>query len=466
MKKGICSVLSLLLCVLMLAACQNSNPDTTPTEKPFEPENALQLWEKINTTMDALESYETDNTAKVVYYYMGYEFELELIGKTVMTTDAHYEETETVISCAEIEMDQTMKMMQAYHDGTMYMANSVDTYDQKFCSGMTFAEYKEEKTGDLTEDISIIDCTEAAFSKSEDGLWKLECSGYTKKTINKVLGSMELPDDQLGASIEDMRVALVADKDFHAQKIELSLVFTEAEGEPLPEFSIVAQYSRFNTAVFDSALLKTEEFTQVDDVRILEKVEDALEERQAATSGKFTLELNSTSELMGHAESSSEKDSVSYGKENGAYYYDITAELNGQQFTMQYRNGLQTVTSGGESQTAAQAETDAKAFIDGLIDSAKYNPMAVTAIEKKDEGVYLFHVAQQDVSAYEHLFVGLDVEITAAAQQITVTLDNGHLAKIESKISLDGTYRYDTGSTPITTVIGSVVTFEGENQSV
>lgn len=466
MKKLICYALTLFSCVLMLTACQSKDPDTVHEKKPFEPESAMQLWEKIDATMDELESYEMDNAAQVVYYYMGYEIGLDMGGKTITTAVAHYEETETVIACPEIEMNQTMTMVQAYYGGKMYTAANDGIYDQKFCSEMTYEEYKETKNDDLAGDIDITDCTESVFSKGEDGSWKLNFSGYTKKTIDKILDGMELTNEMLGAPIEDMEVTLVADKDFYAQKMELSLLFAEAEGEPLPEFSVIAEYSKFNEAVFDAVVLAPEDYSVVDDVRILEKVGDALKERQAATSGEFTLEHKSTSELMGHTENSYERDSVSYGKKNGAYYYDITAELNGQQLAIQYRNGVQTVTSAGESQTASQAEDDAKAFIDGLIDSAKYNPMAVAAIEKKDEGVYLFNVAQQDLSAYDYYFAGVDVEITSAAQQITVTLDNGHLAKIESKITLDGTYRYDTGSASITTVIESAVTFEGEKQSV
>ena len=456
MRKYIRSFMLLTMCTLLLlglTACKEEQ-----AEPPYEPESASALWTKVDETMNALETYEMAGDAKVVFYSMGYKFTINGATSTIYTVDSFYNETATEIVCAELSTSQTMNTIEAYHDGKMYLATSDGTHMQKFCSAITKEEYAEFKTNDLVVSVDIEDCTGAEFSKGEEGTWNLEFSGYTKKTIDQMLKSMDLTEEQLGNSIADMKVFMTADAVFRVKEITVAFVFTASDdmSETLPEYTITCRYSGFNETQFDVSELNAEEFTEIQDVRILEKVAEALKQRQDSVSDQFTLDLSTTYECQGQVNISLEKDVVSYGKKNGAYYYSIDAVIDGDALAIKYQNGTQTVEMDGQTQTAMQSEKEAKTFIDGLINSASYNSITITGIKKQGEGVYTLVSDKLDLSEYTPDLEGNGLELTSANQQITVTFIEEKLMQIDSKITINGVY---TGES-MTMVINSVVAFD------
>lgn len=448
MKKASRSLLMAAMSILLifsLAACQKNEQETS-----YEPDSAVALWEKVDETMSAMQSMETTLTTQVVYYYMGYKFELNGSGRVVSTADAHYSESQNVVVCDELSMSQTVSSVKAYYDGKMYTSVQDGTYDQKFCSVMTKEEFVQTQSGVLTEEIELSDCLKAEFSKRENKGWKLQFSGYTKKAIDKVLEVLSLADDILGAPIADMEVKLETDQQFQVEKIEISFLFDAEEmaGEAMPTFSVTAVYSGFNTTTFDSAVLKVEEYTEVDDVRVLNDVSEALQERQNAASDQFRLMIKTTYDMPGQNSTYVENDIVEYGRKNGAYCYLIDAEVEGQHFAIQYKNGEQTVTTNGETRATKQPEEQAKAFIDSLIDSARYNVNAVTDIQMQEEGTYLISIAQCDVTAYAPTLENSGIENISGTQQIIVVFAEDQITQVSSIITICG--ESDAGSVTIT----------------
>ncbi len=459
MQKNIRTIFALLFGVLMIFGLSACQPDSEPA---YEPESAAALWEKVDETMNTLESMEMTGTTQVVFFSNGYPFELNGSTYVLSTKECHYSEYINTVSSDELSMEETTTLVEAYYDGKMYVSNNNGVYAQKLCSEMTHEEYDQLQEGELTDEIEIADCTKAEFSKGEGDTWHLKFSGYTKKTIDKVLKTLLIADDVLGAPITDMEVSLIANKDFYVQKMEIVFIFASGAGEAIPKFSVTAEYSSYNTAVFDPAKLKTEEYTTVDDVRVMDTVSTALKERQDAPVGKFTLGIKTTYERQGMSQTSTEIDTVTYGRKNGAYSYSITAEMDGQSFLIQYQGGQQTVTADGQTHTAVQSESEAKRFIDSLINSARFDANAVTGVQKQGEDVYVLTCDQLDLTEYSAALAGNNIQLTAGNQQITVTFQNGKLLKIESKITLNGT---EAGQS-MTMVTESVVGFDDTEQSV
>lgn len=471
MKKSICTMLTLvlsLLLVLSLAACQETGNTDTPVApssssssvpeppKPWMPENALELWNKIDGAMKTLTSRESTMTAKAVYYYMGYEFKLDSSVTAVSTRDAEYLESDSKVVCADLDMEQIVKTINAYYDGKMYIANSDGTYDQKLCSAATKEEYADSMSGALTDKVDLADCTGGKFSKNEDDTWTVEFSGYTNKTMNNVLDSMGLASEMLGAPIEDMKVTVIANEEFLVKT--MSIVFVFEEGDVLPEYAITAEYSKYNTAAVDPAVLKAEEYTEVADIFVLDKIEDGMKERQDAASGNFVLDLNTTTRYYGQTSKSKETDIVTYGKKNGAYYYSISATAGDTKMTLMYQNGTSTVTSAGETYTNPMSDADAKAMIDGLIDSALFNALAVTNIDKEGEGVYMLTLENIDLSTYSARVAASGVKLESGEQAVKVTFKDGKLVQIESLVCLKGKVEYND----IELDLKSVADFEKE----
>lgn len=441
------------LILLGLTACKKEQE-----ELPYEPESASALWAKVDETMNALNSFEMTGDIHVMLYSMGYKFAMDGTTSSVYTADSVYNEIEMEGGFAEISESQTSNVIEAYHDGKMYLATSNGTYTQRFCSSMTLEEYEDFQTNDLVVSIDIEDCTSAEFSKEEEGTWILEFSGYTKKTIDQMLESMNPMKELLGDSIEDMKVSLSADAQFRVKEMTVALVFTGSEdmGEESQEFTITYRYSGFDETQFDASRLNAGEFTEIPDVRILERLTDALRKRQESIADEFTLDLSTTYEYQGRTDTVWEKDVVSYGKKNGAYYYSIDAVMEGDALIIKYQNGTQTVEMGGQTQTAVQSEEEAETFINGLINSARYNSIAITGVEKEGEGVYTLISDNLDLSEYAPAVEGNGIELTSANQQITVTFSEEKLMQINSKITLNGVYAGES----MTMVIDSVVAFD------
>lgn len=451
MRSTLRAIFALLLCAVLAAsliACQE--PEV------YEPDSAVALWESIDQAMNSLKSMELTVQTDVTYYSMGYQFGIKGSRYVLSAQDAHYNENEILLTCEELSLEQKRHTVDAYYEGKMYIAVSDGMYDQKLCSELTHEQYDEDRGESLTDEIDIVNCTASEFAKEGDG-WKLKFSGYTKKTIDHVLQSLGVTEDMLGTSIVDMEVSITADKDYYVREMKIVFQFPSMEGEGVsPQFSVTAQYTALNTAVFDPSRLKKEEFTLVDDVSVLNSVAVALTEKQNASSGSFTLELCNNQDISGKITSSKETDTVSYGKKNGAYYYQILAQMEGQSFEILYQNGEQTVTADGQTRTAPQTEVEAKTFIDGLINAVDYKSTAITGIEKQADGVYVLTSDALDLTQYTQQMQGNDMSLASGTQQITVTFRDGELVQISGKTVLSGTFQKDT----LTITSESKVVFE------
>jgi len=440
MEKKTRSITALLLCLVMvlsLTACADehpASPNTEPLQPEYVPESALELWERINETMDALTSMEMTISTQKVYYSAGYQYAHHTQSYVLATKNAHYTESESHLLCEALELEQTIRMVEAFYEGKMYRAVSDGTYDQKFCSEISHEDFDGLQTGGLTAEFALADCTTAVFSKTVANSWQLNFSGYTKKTIDQAMVTLGLSEDMMGASVADMQVTVTTNELFQVTLLDIVFEFA-SEGESTPVFAVSTVYSGWNTAQFDENRLKEEEYVQVEDVYLLDTISAALQERQNAHIGQFTLETQTTEQYQNQIRSAKEKGVIIYGLKNGAYSYFFTANTEGESFIVRYQNGEQTVISNGQAYTAVTSEAEAKAYINGMIDSANYNPVTITGIEKREDGSYLLTSDRPDLTG------SLDeIEIQSASQQIIVTFAEGRLMRIESRLTIEGTF--------------------------
>ena len=237
------------------------------------------------------------------------------------------------------------------------------------------------------------------------------------------------------------------------QKMQITLLFAESANKP--SFSVTAVYKGFNTTTFETAKLDPQEYTSVADIRILTGLTEALQQRQNADAGKFTLEMVSTYDFQGPSSVSNETDTVEYACADSGYTYAITSDMDGTLYNIQYQGGIQTVTTEAESYTSEKTDAQAKAYIDGLIDSARYNSAAVTDVQIGEEGCYVLTCAALDIREYAAEYETEQLKLTNASQEITVSFRGGMLGEIKSVITLQGTYL----DKPMTVTIDTLVAF-------
>ena len=453
MKKHTRCFLLLILSILLLfsaTACRQ--------EEVFAPANASELWNKIDETMNGVESMEVIGSVQASFYSGGYLHTIQRDSYALATKETHYAQSNSTLACEELSLEQTTQIVEAYYNGKMYTAIHDGVYNQKLCSNLSHEQYDQIQMETPTDEIDILDCTNAEFTREADDSWKLQFSGYTKKAIDKMIETSGIGEDVLGAPVVDMDVSLSADANFRVQQMVISFSFATKTGDTQPQLTITAVYSGYQAAVFDETKLKPEEYTQVEDVRILNAVKEAIAQRQNATAGKFTLSINNSYETKGQTSSSVETDSVTYGRKNGAYYYSITSLVDGKAFEILYQNEEQSVTTDGQSHTAAQSEEEAKLFIDGLINTAKFTSNSVTDIRKLEEGTYVLTSSSLDASGYIPAMSANGVEVTSVSQECIVVFADGKLMKLESKVTLNGIQ----GKEPMVMIGHTIVTFDDQ----
>lgn len=446
--KVLCMVLSVLV-VLSFVSCNKeaTSSDTLSGEQPFIPTDAASLWNKIDETMNGINSYEVNSVIKMSFFSNGSKIITsgDQVGIRCKGPDDFYSYlyNKMEIACDEPKINETYETLEAYYNGKMYAYNKDTNYEQKLCSEVTvddFLTYGSES--DVFEDIDLADCKDPEFSKNEDGTYSLKFSGYTKKTINDLLDNMEIPEEQLGADIIDVEISTLTDTQFRAKEMEFKFVFEEGEDAlTTPEFTVTDEYSKFNEAQPNPEDIKTEDYVEVNDVRILKRVEDGIKALQNATSGSFTLNIKQDIKAAGQTSTITEDDTISYGVENGSFYYDITAKSNNTKTTIKYKGGIQTIsTPGYEDQVGSLSEEAAKEIINDLINSANYAKQYVSGVTKVDDGKYKMEMGYVDGDEYKQFFESLGAKYKSASLEITVHSQGDMINKIEGILKIKGTY--------------------------
>lgn len=470
--KNLLKVLCLVLCFVMLmalAACtggssndgnktdetksEETKLEETKAEEPKEedkkpePATAMELWNLVDKKMEEVGSYEGDGTMEMVIYTGGYKLETNAnvvivqIGKEEDDNYYFYEFTKAEMSCAELSMKSVMNTIKAYNEGYVYTSEITDGEGNSFCSKMTGVEFSEYFGGSITDDFDFGDCTKAEFTKNDDGTWTLSFSGYTKKAVGIFLDDMDMDDGEMGADVLDMKIIMTANADFYATELVLEFVFDVEETDTaIPVLKQVIKYKNFDAATKITDGIKKDEYVEVPDVRVLSKVEDALDELAAMAEGSFTLDVKQELKDRFDTVTYIEKDTISFGKINGGYYYIADCVANGENMSVTYRNGVQTITYGGETQNFSQSEEDARAYVEGVMNSADYLSSGVSNIEKVSDGVYKLTVGAPSTTAYEEYLAAYGITFKSATQEIIVTFEGDELKSMESEVKVLAEY--------------------------
>lgn len=481
MKKYLFLLLVLCLVVFSFASCKSektdlpdetkettagTNSDDKP-EEPKEPTDAAMLFEMIDKRMESLKSYETEHINTVTYYVYGTKVSAETKGKLVDMLDIkespfYYEYVSTVVKMEQMSYEQKMTSFVGYMDGKVYLMNDDGNPKQKICADMSAEDFLVYIADSRIEDFDFMDCKNSEFTKNEDGTWTLNLSGYTKKSLDYLLEELDFEDFGEGLKVLDVKFCFNADAQYRATSLRYEFVFDVEEGSTdVPEIIIIENYSKFDEVDRSSITVDTEGYKGVTDVKVIKSFGDKLEELYDLENGKFTLNINQTAKVNGTVVSEQkEKDVVLYGKENGSYFYNIEADADNEKITWLYKNGVQTITVDGETQTATSTDSQAKKTVNDLINNIIYDVDNVSNIEKVSDNEYKLEIAYADEDLYAAVFEQLGVEDGYAKQVITFVMENEKITKITSEMDARGTLTYDGVTSDINLLLVTEHVFE------
>jgi hypothetical protein len=448
MRKLFVLLISLVLFMLALTSCGT-------------PKSAEALMDKIDKKMDSLKSYQTDMTAKLSTEMYGYRVLADFTGKDIKIIGNAGRYYNYMIMEGSMEMKdeknetiETVKTkdLRAFHEGNMFIWAEQNGLTQKLYSSLSkdeYIAYLEKQDGMIELDFES--CVNSSFVKNEDKSWTLTYSGYTKKAIDELIKAFG--DEIFEEDIEDMEITVHANADFTVKDVEIKMIFENES--TTSEFSIKQEYSKYEKAMPIVDTLDISQYREISDCRLLTDINDMLEDLEELENGSFVLDITQkfSTSSPAYKQTNTERDTVSYGKKDGKYFYDIKASTDNTKYDIAYANGKQTITVAGQTQTADQTEKDAKAFIGGLINTVKYEAIRVSDIKKLEDGTYQIRCDKPNDSLYSPVFSSLGTSPQRVSQTIDITVQDGKITKIESTLSASGfTMYYGNVSFELTSV--------------
>ena len=439
MKKFLMSLTALLLMLGMVCV-------TACGTVPEEPMTAERLFEKIDAAMDALDSYEVNGTMVMDVYMGGYKMEttadIRQIESGVTTGDYYfYSDSDVKMNAPLLGVSESVKTVEAYHDGKAFLSTENSEVCQKIYSPMTDAEFRtyyEEKNTSVTDD-NMMDCTNAVFTELEDGSWELSLSGYTKKTVDAYAKEIGFDGELFDDEIMDMELAIKADAEFRVTQMIVRLIFdTEAGSAKVPKAEMTMDYGAYNAATRITDTLNIMNFIEVEDIRLLDTFEKQIEALGKEKQNTFSLDITQTFKLSGQTSSYSERDMVTYGENEDGYFYDILAEMSGVTYEINYRGGQQTIRVEGAEESTPQTEDEARDYVMYLINTCRYDKQYVSDIEKTAEGVYKVVVNDPEDASYEQVMAQMGMEYHSSSQTIIFTMKDGKITQIKSTVDVYG----------------------------
>lgn len=412
------------------------------TEEIEEPKNAEELFKVLDKV--ELNAYEYDITGRLVMFVNGYKFTSTMTGKHMYEkTDSglySYDYTESNTECTELDFKSESKSIDAYNDGVAYISESLDGEEQRFCSEMSVEDYEEYLNEVDTPDIDFLDCTNSKFEKLDDGSFKLTLSGFTKKVITPFLKYSEIDAEIMGADILDLKIEVVADKDYMPKSVEFSFAFDVEETDTaVPEFVLAFNYVSTDSIKSEKPEINKDGYKVVDDVRILELITEELKAFGEQPEGRFTLSIQQLFRQGEQISTYAETDEITFGKINGAFYFDAKVVANSVPMTVSYKNAVKTVTQGEDVTMEYYTEAEARAYIKALINHPGYDESYATDLTMIEKNKYSIVLELPEENAYAELYNSLNGKCNSATVTVIATFDdNNKLIKLEGEAKVEG----------------------------
>lgn len=454
MKKALSILLALLMIVSVLASCsveQNEEKEKTPQEILLgitdEKERAKKLSEYSDANHEKYTSYKMEMTMSMeTTIQASYQSNVTVIAdgsveqvwSGIGTDDFCYYSCDTSSTkLASSTAVSNSKKIQYFKDGVYYLTveDASLSNPQKLCTEMKAEDFIEYINGSTTS-FDFYDCTTVSCTQNQDLSWSVKYEGYTKKAINDMIEELDLDMSLFNADILDVKFAIEVDKDLNESSMSIEFVFEQKAKQP--KFVLNAIMSGINSTEPKSSL--TKDFTEVDDIVILETLEEKIEDIENDDYGLVKLEISQIVKTGSKVQTVSETDTIRYGLEDDAYFYNIEAKTGDDEYLIKYENGYQSVSVGGvESTKVAKTESDARAFVNGLIRTSNYDARLITSVTKNEDGSYVITTSNPDIKAFKTLISSISLSVHSKEQTYIIKFkDDGSIASIESTLVLKG----------------------------
>ena len=381
--KKIASVLGIFIVisfVLMFSSCVGNS------QEPKEPTTADELYELIEEKMDAQESYKIKENTSAVFYTSGYEMNINIESEGIydsLNSDDYYfyYDSELIMDVPELSKQISAHSVKSYQNGTYFSSYEEELTEQRIYTIMTKDEFLEYKEGNIEMDLDVYSSTTRTFEKNDNG-WVFMASGFTKKSMNSFIKSIGFEEEMVGGDPIDFEIKFEVSNDFLVKTATFTFIFEE-KSKDMPRFTLVNEYSSFGNV--ERIPLEKVGYTEMD-VRVLDNIEESLNEIKKSTDFKFITKKTIDIEVENVKQTTTEQATVTFGEDRNGYFYTIETKINDLNYYIEYENGVETVTVGDDTSKAQSSDDVARATIAYYLDPASFSKTNVRNMYKNENG--------------------------------------------------------------------------------
>lgn len=392
MKRSLSIILVVvLLSLTMLSSCNNKK------DKDVKEPTVI---DKISAAMDNVASYEMDGVLEMVAYVSAQKMEIKGVSKEIYSRDNdgklyYYSSDDATIKCMGQETVGTS--IEAYNEGYyLFKYKMNDLNSKRLRTALTEEEFLDYKNNEELNPSFLTGYNQSSFTVNEDKTHSIKLWQYDSKIISKINANYGFPLENAGGKITDISVTINAEENFILKEILVDFTFSNTEFSGSQKMT----FSKYNNAEKVLNTILPGDYTIVDDARIAPMLITLLGDRKNLENGSFS--MSSVQKYYSDAQwiVKEKKDSkVSYGVDNGKYYFNIETESNGKKTVSTYRDGKFK----SDDTEMDLSDFDAKAVIDSLIDPYGYSPLAINSITKTVENggdVYVIQLSYTTLTCF------------------------------------------------------------------
>ena len=296
-----------------------------------------------------------------------------------------------------------------FADGEMFLYHKADGHESKLRSPITAAEYEhfEEDQRRDDPDITIGEgyCETMSCTQNEDKTWTATYTDFTDEGMRPFLKMLAGVEFAVTADhdLAGVRMTCNADESLSLTALTIEFLFEanpEAESA-VPEVRVDYAYRGWNNTVLAEPY-DISDFTEVEDVRYVERFLEALSDRETADSGEFDVEASSTLSYGEKSETDKASQKVSFSTKDG-YHFTLDSAQNGYNIHINFRDGIMNTTvydpeSGQKVSDSSDkiSNFEARASVQQLMNSNGIRGLDMAGAELVDEerGIYRFALGE------------------------------------------------------------------------
>ena len=469
MKNKFVRVVSLVVCIAVIFGCAAALGSCNFLEKVPSADDILELDSEqrayeLFAYADRMMSKADSYTARMLYNMSltvgDYEIVAEGVEESIvsgMRSEAfseYSEGTSKVSISSDTSAVSEMQTVMGYKDGMYFRKYVTDSKLQALCSEMTRTEYNDHKKylGGIEFDFSDDSCVTTTCTYNEDGTWVATYTDFFEEELTqyeKLTEELALLFPE-GVKLADIAVEVKVDELFYVESVSVDYVYT-GKGVELPSFNITVNYSDYNDT--EAADVDLDEYTEVDDIRVIDKIDDALKAVTDKTNVSFTTQYNQKITVAGESDIIKQKFEGTF--ENGAgFSFDVTFTADdGSQLIITYSGGKQIVYEvvvdeetgdvlHNELAVYDSYDAEAKSFIDDICDIDLFNSIDICDVEQKNSSkTYILTVDYPDTESYDYILEYAEAEEWAVSTATyTVELEGGKIKTFTYDLTLNTAY--------------------------